>query len=166
MQLESQRRPRRPGRTRSGAAHQSAASTFPCLTCTEELALLAWFAPGLESCTDEMGRSRIMETQAWPARKQRLQSLRRATAPSSGLGLRQLLGPAGRTRSHLVSPARAAVAAAIYARLGRGWSFKRRFPGAPRGPTRSPMARVAANHAPLPPPPPPRPAGAAERLPA
>lgn len=74
------------------------------------------------------------------------------------------LGPAGRTRSHLVSQARAAVAAAIYARLGRGWSFKRRFPGAPRGPTRSPMARVAANHAPLPPPPPPRPAGAAERL--
>lgn len=72
------------------------------------------------------------------------------------------LGPAVPARSHLVSPARAAAAAAIYARLVRGWSFKRRFPGAPRGSARSPMAPVAANHAPLPPPP--RPAGAAEPL--
>ena len=83
---------RRPGRTRSGAAHQSAASTFPRLTCLEEPALLAWFAPGPEARRDELGRSRIIETQAWPARKQRLQSLRRATAPGSGLGLRQLVG--------------------------------------------------------------------------
>lgn len=88
------------------------------------------------------------------------QSSRPASSPSR-------LGPAGPARSHLVSPARAtaaaaSAAAAIYARLGGGWSFKRRFPGAPRGPTRSLMARVAANHAPLPPPP--RPAGEAERL--
>lgn len=69
--------------------------------------------------------------------------------------------PAGPARSHLVSPARAAVAA-IYARRGRGWSFKRRFPGTRRGPTCSLMALVAANHTPLPPPA--RPAGAAGRL--
>ncbi|XP_012872249.1 PREDICTED: leucine-rich repeat extensin-like protein 2 [Dipodomys ordii] len=58
--------------------------------------------------------------------------------------------------SHLVSPARAAAAAATYARRSRGWSFKPRFPGARLGPARSLMAPVAANHA-LPPPPPPPP---------
>lgn len=70
--------------------------------------------------------------------------------------------PAPPARSHLVSPARAAAAAASYARQGRGWSFKRRFPGAQLGPVRSLMALVAANHEPLPPPA--RPAGAVEPL--
>lgn len=65
-------------------------------------------------------------------------------------------------RSHLVFPAGAAAAAAIYARRGRARSFKPRFPGAQCGPTRSQMAPVAANHVPLPPPA--RPAGAAEPL--
>lgn len=72
--------------------------------------------------------------------------------------LAPLPAPANPACSHLVSPARAAATtAAIYARHGRGWSFKRRFPCAPRRPTGSPMARVAANHALLPPrPAPPR----------
>lgn len=72
------------------------------------------------------------------------------------------LDPASPARSHLVSPDRAAAAAAIYARRARSWSFKRRFPGARRGPASSLMAPVAANHTPLPPPA--RPAGTAERL--
>lgn len=54
-------------------------------------------------------------------------------------------------------PGRAAAAAAIYSRRYRVWSFKPRFPGARLGPTRSLMAPMAANHAPLPPPPRPAP---------
>lgn len=67
------------------------------------------------------------------------------------------LRPASPARSHLVSLARAAAAAAIYARPGWSWSFKPRFPGARRGAARSLLAPAAANHTPLSPQPRPTP---------
>lgn len=67
------------------------------------------------------------------------------------------LHPTSPARSHLVSLARAAAAAAIYARPGWSWSFKPRFPGARRGAARSLLAPVAANHTPLSPRPRPAP---------
>lgn len=102
-----------------------------------------------------------------PDRKQTFQSSQLVVdcRTTGGEAVPRVLGPCPPrpaplpTRPHRLRPlapglpGHAAAAAAIYARRGRGWSFKRRFPGARRGPTRSLMAPVAANHASLPPPP-------------
>lgn len=85
-----------------------------------------------------------------PGRSEDSSPPRRSPRPSQ-------LGRAGPASSHLVSPARAAAAAAIYALRTRGWSFKRRFPGARSELAASLMALAAANHAVLPPPPLPAP---------
>lgn len=86
-----------------------------------------------------------------PSRRPAPSQSRRAPGPS-------WLRPASPARSHLVSLARAAAAAAaIYARPGWSWSFKPRFPGARRGAARSLLAPAAANHTPLSPRPRPTP---------
>lgn len=143
-----------------------------CLSLTVSLAFpLASSIPAQSVClsvSKSLVPSKLWDPPSWqgtvgPQEEKRSPGLSArglpAPAPSQ-------LGPVDPARSHLVSPVRAATAAAtaaaIYARRGRSWSFKQRFPGARRGPTVSLMAPVAANHAPLPPPA--RPAGAAERL--